>query len=450
MLSYSTSWVALRTGLTSEARVTVERIMKRLVEVLGIGFTLLLLNAASVSAENWPSWRGPAGNGVSTEVGLPVEWDTENNIAWKLEMPEWSGSTPIVWDDRIFLSVSDDETLELWSVDRDTGQPVWKRFLSGGNYRQQKQNMSSPSPVTDGRLVWVMTGTGVLKAFDYAGNELWMRDVPGDYGEFGLNWGYASSPLLHEDSLYLQVLHGMKTDDPSYLLRIDAETGGTVWRQERPTEAVRESPDSYTTPALLRYNGTTEIVITGGDSVTGHDPNTGVELWRANGLNPRRRGAYRLVASPVVQADMVYAPTRVRPLLALRAGGRGDVLGSHVVWQTENGPDVPTPVTDGRYFYIVTDQGIVYVHDARSGELVYGKQRIQTGTYSASPVLADGKIYVTNENGLTTVFRSGPRFEELSRNALDDYCLSSPAISNGQIFIRTTRYLWAIGTRHAP
>ena len=413
-----------------------------------IVFLLSVVVVEALWADNWPTWRGPTGDGVSRDVGLPVEWDSRTNIAWKLEMPAWTGSTPIVWDDRVFLSVADGETLELWSVDRATGRLVWKSFLSSGNQRQRKQNMSSPSPVTDGQRVWVMTGTGVLKAFDFTGGELWTRDIPGDYGEFGLNWGYASSPLLHAGALYVQVLHGMKTDDPSYVLRIDAETGDTVWRQDRPTEAVRESPDSYTTPALLAYGDTTEIVVTGGDAVTGYDPATGAELWRADGLNPQRHGAYRIVASPVVHGEMVYAPTRVRPLLALKAGGRGDVLGSHVVWQAEDGPDVPTPVTDGRYLYIVNDQGIVYVHDALTGELVYGRQRLATGTYSASPVLADGKIYVTNEDGLTTVFASGPRFEELSRNPLDDYCLSSPAVSDGQIFIRTTKYLWAIGDRH--
>lgn len=425
-----------------------------LVDVVGrlrvgcvVGLVVLLTAEAVTLAENWPSWRGPRGNGISTEVGLPVSWDTERNVAWKLEMPEWSGSTPIVWGEQVFLSIANGDTLELWSVDRNTGRPLWKRFLSSGNRRQRKQNMSSPSPVTDGQRVWIMTGTGILKAFDYAGNEIWMRDVPKDYGPFGLNWGYASSPLLHDGALYLQVLHGMKTDEASYLLRIDADSGVTEWRQERPTEAIRESPDSYTTPALLWRDGMAEIVTTGGDVVTGHDFETGVELWRVDGLNPGRRGAYRLVASPVIHGDMIYAPTRVRPLLALRASGRGDVLDSHVVWQTENGPDVPTPVTDGQYFYIVNDQGIVYVHDAKNGELVYGQQRLQPGTYSSSPVLADGRLYATNEDGLTTVFTAGPKFEELSRNPLEDYCLSSPAISEGQIFIRTTKYLWAIGER---
>ncbi|MYH27821.1 MAG: PQQ-binding-like beta-propeller repeat protein [Acidobacteria bacterium] len=407
--------------------------------------------AGSAEAENWPAWRGPTGDGVSTESNLPVEWDTERNIAWKLPLPAWSGSTPIVWGDRIFLNVAiDDEDIELWCLDRDTGQPIWTRHLSGGNRRLRKQNMSSPSPVTDGEHVWVMTGTGILKAFDVDGNELWTRDIPASYGPFGLNWGYASSPLLHDGALFVQVLHGMRTDDPSYVLRIDAPSGETVWRVERPSLAVRESPDAYSTPALLEYDGTTEIVITGGDAVTGHDPETGRELWRADGLNPTRQRDYRIVASPLVRDGVIYAPTRVRPLLALRPGGRGDVLDSHVIWSTDDGPDVPTPVTDGEYFYVVNDRGIVYVTDAKTGAPVYGPERIRRGTYSASPVLADGKIYVTNEGGMTTVLRDGPEFEVMAENDFDDYVLSSPAVSEGQVFIRTTGHLYAIGERREP
>ena len=404
--------------------------------------------AVPVSAETWPNWRGPTRDGVSSETGLPVEWDTQRNIAWKLEMPAWSGSTPVIWNERIFINVAvDDDNIELWALDRTDGAVLWQRHLSDGNRRLQKQNMSSPSPVTDGESVWVMTGTGILTAFDFEGNQLWRRDIQESYGRFGLNWGYASSPLLHAGALYVPVLHGMRTDDPSYLLRIDAATGDTVWRVERPTQARRESPDSYITPALLRYDGVTEIVVTGGDAVTGHDPETGEELWRADGLNPRREGHYRIVASPVVHDGVIYAPTRIRPMLALRPGGRGDVLETHVLWRTDDGPDVPTPVSDGEYLYVVNDRGIVFVMDAKTGEPVYGPERLRRGTYSASPVLADGRIYVTNENGVTSVFRDGPEFELLAENDFDDYCLSSPAISEGQIFIRTTGHLYAIGER---
>lgn len=287
----------------------------------------------------------------------------------------------------------------------------------------------------------------MLKGFDFGGKELWSRDIQKDYGQFGMNWGYASSPLLFEDALYVQVLHGMKTDDPSYVLRIDKKSGKTVWKVERPTSAIRESPDAYSTPAVVRVGKMVELVITGADCVTGHDLATGKELWRANGLNPANDPFYRIVASPVVFEDIIYAPTRVRPLLALRGGGRGDITRSHLLWSSENGPDVPTPVTDGKYLYIVNDRGIMWCLDGRSGQELYGPERIKTGTYSSSPVLADGKIYVTNEEGLTTVVKAGPKFEVLAENALNDYCLSSPAISNGQIFIRTAQNLYCIGKR---
>jgi outer membrane protein assembly factor BamB len=241
----------------------------------------------------------------------------------------------------------------------------------------------------------------------------------------------------------------MRTDDPSYLLRIDKATGKTLWRVERPTTAIRESPDSYTTPALLRYGNTIEIVVTGGDAVTGHDPATGKELWRANGLNPRNDAAYRIVASPIVFGEMIYAPTRERPLLALRPGGRGDVLKSHVVWSFDSGPDVPTPVTDGTYFYVVRDNGVMFCLDAKTGKTIYGPSRLPPATYSGSPVLADGKIYVTNEDGVTAVAKAGPQFELLAQNDFGEYTLSSPAISEGQIFIRTESALYAIGRRQS-
>ena len=407
--------------------------------------TMVTVNLAH--ADNWPQWRGPAMNGVSNEKNLPLRWTSEENIAWKLALPGLSGSTPIVWRDRVFLNVAEGDDLYLWCVDRTKGALVWKKLLGSGNVKMRKQNMSSPSPVTDGKNVYVMTGTGVLKGFDFSGKELWSRDLQREYGAFGLNWGYASSPLLTADALYIQVLHGMKTDDPSYVMRLDKANGKTVWKVDRPTDAISESPDSYTTPALLRYGKTTELVITGGDCVTGHDLASGKELWRANGLNPDNNPYYRIVASPVIFNEIIYAPTRVRPLLALKSGGRGDVSKSHLLWSTMNGPDVPTPVTDGQYFYVVNDKGIVWCLDAKTGAEVYGQQRLKPGTYSGSPVLADGKIYVTNEDGLTSVIKAGPQFEILAENALNDYCLSSPAISDGQIFIRTTGALYCIGKK---
>jgi outer membrane protein assembly factor BamB len=421
---------------------------KRLLTILTFTLTALV----TLRADNWPQWRGPELTGMSSEKGLPVKWSTASgdNIAWKLAMPSRSGATPIIWGDTIFLNVAtqpESGEVELWSLKRATGEVAWKKLVAPGNFKINKQNMSSPSPVTDGRTVWVLTGLGILKAFDFSGKELWARDIQKDYGAFGLNWGYASSPLLHERMLYVQVLHGMKTDDPSYVLKIDGQSGKTLWKVERPTDALNESPDSYTTPALLSYGNTKEIVVTGGDVVTGHDPATGNELWRAQGLNPGKARNYRIVASPIVTAGLVIAPTRIRPMIAIKPGGRGDVTASHTAWTFVRGPDVPTPVSDGKLLYSVDDRGIVHALDAQTGAVVYGPERLKPAIYSASPTLADGKVYVTNEEGLTSVFTAGPKFELLAENPTEEYTLSTIAVSQGQLFLRTEKNLYAIGKK---
>jgi outer membrane protein assembly factor BamB len=396
-------------------------------------------------AGNWPQWRGPDATGVTTGRNLPEKWSTTDNVTWKLALPDRSGSTPIVWDDRVFLSVGDGTELYLMCLDRANGAELWKKHVGGGNVRINKQNMSTPSPVTDGSSVWVMTGTGILKAFDFSGRERWARDIQKDYGPFGLNWGYGSSPLLVRDRIVVQVLHGMKTTAPSYVLAVDAASGKTLWRVERPTDAVSESPDAYTTPALLRTGGHDEIVVTGGDYATGHDLATGAELWRAGGFNPNKDRSYRVVASATVANGLIYVPSRVRPLIVLRPGGRGDVTATHVAWSTDQGPDVPTPAVTDKYIFILNDRGIMWCRDAKTGAEIWGNQRVRPGTYSSSPVVADGKVYVTSEDGVTTVVEAGPVFKVVAENDLADYTLSTLAISGGQIFIRTQKYLYCIG-----
>ena len=392
---------------------------------------ILIMNIFdSAIADNWPQWRGPSLDGISQEKRLPLLWNRKRNITWELVLPSFSGSTPIVWDESIFLNVADGSDLYLWCINRNNGELKWKKFLGSGNVKNRKHNMSSPSPVTDGKSVFVMTGTGVLKGFDFNGNPLWTRDIPKDYGQLGMNFGYGSSPLLYRESLYIQVLHGMFTDDPSYVLRINSKNGQTIWKKERKTDAVHESPDSYSTPTVANTDRGTELIVTGGDCVTGHNLENGKELWRVNGFNPNNSRNYRVVASPVAMKDLVYVPTRVRPLIAIRPGGTGDVTESHSVWKFQNGPDVPTPVVDNTYFYSVSDNGVMWCLDAKSGKRIWGGNRLKPGTYTASPVLADGKIYISNEDGLTTVIKTGPTFKILAENPLNDYCLSSPAISD--------------------
>lgn len=436
--------------------------------------TMLAANLAAADAsENWPQWRGPHLNGTSTTArNLPIRWSETENVVWRAALPSWAAATPIIWEDTVFVTSAEagfsahkdadlfDRTISrvknalgtrdkllLLALNRRDGSVRWRRVIGEGNKIFNKQNMVSPTPVTDGRRVWVLTGTGALSCMDFDGKVLWTRNIARDHGLFGLAFGYASSPLLDENSLYVQVLHGMKTDDPSYLLRIEASSGKTLWRRERPTDAVHESPDAYSTPMLAKVAGRKQLIVSGGDYLTGHDTETGKELWRAGGLNPSKARNYRTIASSLVVGDVIFAPSRRKPLIAFRAGGSGDISESNRLWSTNYGPDVPTPVSDGKRLFIIDDRGIALCLRVTDGAEIWGRSRIEPGTYSASPVLAEGRIYATNEDGATTVIAASDQFKILGVNKLNDYTLASPAVSGGQIFIRTSGYLYCLARK---
>ena len=421
--------------------------------------SVLILTAlcADASQEYWPQWRGPHHNGVSEAVDLPATWSASENVVWSRKLPSWSGSTPVVWGERIFLTspnageeIQGGEKLILGCLSTADGSTLWQRTLDEGNAYWRKHNNATPSPVTDGERVLAVAGTGMIRAFDMEGEELWHYDLQAEHGPFGLMFGYASSPLLHDGQLFVEVLHGTNSDDASYLIAFDAGTGAVAWRRARSTDAAGESPEAYTSPVVLVHDGQTQIVVSGGDYLTGHDPATGEEVWRAGGLNPNKDPNYRMVGSPVAVAGMVYATGRRRPVLAFRAGGTGDITTSHLAWKWTRGggPDVPSAVTDGRYFYMVDDRGRATCLDARTGAVLWGPKRTAQGSVSASPVLADGKLYVVNENAVTTVLQAGPEYKVLATNELDGaLTLSSPAIAGGRLFLRTESHLYCIGQR---
>ena len=429
-----------------------------------LALALLAAAAPAAASENWPHWRGPHGNGSSKASNLPLRWSAEENIIWKTRLPSWAAATPIVWGDTVFVTSAEEgsranrqnaslfgggggdrDRLYLIAVNRETGAVRWQQPMGRSNRIGNKQNMASPSPVTDGKRVWVVNGNGELRCFDFSGRLLWMRDLQKDYGEFGVQFGYASSPVLHEGVLYLQNLQGMYTDDPSYILAVAGENGKTVWKVERPTDARRESPDSYSTATLAEVEGETLLIVSGADYVTAHNLKTGRERWRAAGLNPNKATNFRTIASPLVVGGIVLAPSRRRPFIAFRTNGEGDVTDSNRLWSTDYGPDVPTPTSDGERLYIIDDRGVALCLRVRDGSVVWDRSRIEPGTYSASPLLADGKIYAVNEEGATTVLKAGDEFEILAVNRLDDYTLSSPAAAGNRLFIRTARYLYCIG-----
>ena len=243
--------------------------MRFAIVILSAALFLPALLRAADAADNWPQWRGPHLNGSSEKArGLAIRWNESRNVAWRAKLPSWSAASPIVWEDTVFVTSAEegftdpkgrgfvgaalgriasalnfDDDLLLVALNRRDGSIRWQRVIGEGNKILFKQNMASPSPVTDGRYVWIMTGVGALTCFDFSGEKIWRRELQEDYGEFGLNWGYASSPLLHDGNLFIQVLHGMNTDEPSYVLAVDGSTGKTLWKVDRPTDARRESPD---------------------------------------------------------------------------------------------------------------------------------------------------------------------------------------------------------------
>jgi outer membrane protein assembly factor BamB len=426
----------------------------------GIGLSTVVVLAGCLWAD-WPQWRGPESNGSAPKArNLPVTWSNSQNILWCAKLPSWSAATPAVWQEWIFVTSAEegsprlrsetagDATLNkifLMAINRKDGSVRWLQQIDSGNRLFRKQNSASPSPITDGRYVWIMTGNGKLACYTFDGKEVWKRDIQAEYGKFGLNHGYASTPLLHGDRLYVQVLHGMLTDEPSYIFALDKISGKTTWKVERPTDAQSESPDSYSTPQMATVAGTRQLVISGADYVTGHDPDTGQELWRIGGLNPTKNPYNRTIASSLVIGENVFTTsTRGRPFIAFRAGGSGDITGKRELWTNNLGADVPTPTTDGRYIYVLGDNGVMNCMEALTGTIVYQGRRIENGTYSASPLLADGKIYCISEDGTTTVVKAGPEFAILGVNRLDSLTLASPVAVDNQIFIRTADYLYCI------
>lgn len=426
----------------------------------GIGVLMAVVLASCLWA-NWPQWRGPELNGTAPKAhNLPVTWSDSQNIQWRTKLPSWSAATPAVWQDWIFVTSAEEgsprlrseipgdatrDKIFLIAIDRKDGSIRWQRQIDSGNQLFRKQNSASPSPITDGRYVWIMTGNGKLTCLTLDGKEVWKRDIQAEYGKFGHNHGYASTPLLYGERLYIQVLHGMHTHDPSYVFAVDKNTGQTLWKVDRPTDAKMESPDNYATPQMARVAGKLQLVISGADYVTGHDPDAGKELWRIGGFNPTNNPANRTIASSLVIGENVFTPSmRGRPFIAFRAGGSGNITGKSELWTNNLGADVPTPTTDGKYIYVLGDNGIMNCIEAATGSVAYQGKRIENGTYSASPLLADGKIYCVSEDGTTTVVKAGPAFEILGVNKLDSLTLASPAAVDNQIFIRTADYLYCI------
>lgn len=423
--------------------------------------------ANPIHAGNWPQWRGPNFNGSADEKGLPTQWSKTENIAWVAPMPGYSGATPVIWGDHVFVSSPDaQKNLLLICLDRKDGKVRWQKTVSVGDKEKGRNNVASPSPVTDGKSVFVIFGNGDLAAFDFAGKELWQRHLGAEYGRFANMWIYGSSPLLFHGKLYIQVLQRNPppadypfTDDKptreSFLLCLDPATGKELWRHVRPTDAIMESQEAYTTPLPHETDGKSEIVVLGGDYTTGHNPDTGEELWRCGGLNPRQTAMqkqwFRIVPSPVASADFIYVSGPKRePVLAIKAGGHGLITDSHIAWTFKEYPtDCATPLFyQGKLFVLDGDKQMMTCLDPKTGEKKWQGNLGVREIFRGSPAGADGKIYCLSERGTVVVLDAGNEFKVLATIPMgEEPCRSSVAIAERQIFIRTAQHLYCVGVK---
>ncbi len=426
---------------------------------------LLLANARLLRAENWPNWRGPSFNGASPERNLPVTLSKTNGVRWAAELPGPSAATPIIWGDRVFVSSTDAKAKTLLAIglDRRTGRQLWQQQVGIGFNKDDRSNYASPSPVTDGNLVWFYYGNGDLAAFDMDGKPVWARNVQKDYGTFAFLWTYSTSPVLCDGKLYIQVLQRNvpvqgrgRTDGPNepYLLALDPKTGQELWRHVRPSDAREESREAFSTPLPLTYQGRSELVLVGGDCITGHDSATGKEGWRWGTWNPDHIGHWRLVPSAVAGGGVVLASApKGAPVSAVRLGGQGTLDDSGLAWVSKNrevSTDVATPLFYQDRFYVLNgERRVLACVEPATGKLEWAGELGRGAKIEASPTGADGRIYFLDQRGTVYVVEAGAEFKLLHTVNMadegDDALRSSIAVSQGNLFIRTGRKLYCVG-----
>jgi outer membrane protein assembly factor BamB len=428
---------------------------------------LALVGTSAADAGDWPHWRGPYFNGSTDETDLPSKWSTTEGVAWSIDLPGSSAATPIVWQDRLFLSGIDTarDTLTASCYDRTSGKQLWQHDIAQGTSRDKKSTYAAPSPTTDGKIVVFFYSDGHLVCFDSGGKRKWARNIQEDYGPFAFQWTFSSSPVLFGGKLFLQVLQrdvpvrgqGLADrENESYLLAMDPETGKTLYRQIRPSKAQAESHEAFTTPIPCTINGKPQLVVAGGDALTGHDLQTGHELWRWGTWNPRRIGHWRLVPSPVAGAGVVLAcAPKGDPIYAIKPNGTGVLDDTAIAWTSaddvrEVSADVPTPAFYEGDFFVLNDlrKHLSRIEPA-TGKVKWTMRTPGKAKYEASPLAADGKIYLISHGGeaavidattgavLCEVLMDEPTNREVVR--------ASIIAAHGQLFIRTTRHLYCIG-----
>jgi outer membrane protein assembly factor BamB len=433
-----------------------------------------LVALAPAFCQQWPSFRGTNASGTADGHPTPVKWDAASgeSVLWKTPLPGIAVSSPIVWGDRVYVStaVSSDpnatirtglygdvepvsdatkHTWRLFALDKRTGKVVWERVAREGvplTKRHPKSSQASPTPVTDGKHVIAFFGSEGLYAYDSGGTLLWSRDLgilnAGWFYDPDYEWGVGSSPIIWKNSVIVQC----DIQKNSFIAAFDLDTGKPLWR------TAREEIPSWSTPAIYEGKGHAELITQGKNAIRGYDPANGQELWRLSG------NSEITIPTPIVWQDLIFVTngySGVQPIFAIKPGAKGDITlkgdetqSEFIAWSTKRGgPYIPTPVIYGGQLYVCANNGVLTAYDARTGRRVYQERLGGTGgSFSASPIAADGKIYLSSEDGDIFVVKAGPTYELLAKNAVGEVLMATPAVSDGTLIVRGLKNVFAIGT----
>ena len=438
-------------------------------------FIFCLIASGARAQKNWPSFRGPGASGVADGMKTPVMWNAKEskNVAWKTPIPGLSHASPIVWGNKIFLitaisseasptfvakdrgiGLARDDVKYTWRIyclDRESGKVLWDRTAYEGVPRAKrhvKATQANSTPATDGRIVVALMGSEGLFAYDVNGKLLWKQDLgilnPGLWDDPTSEWGHASSPVIYKDMVIVQC-DGHKQ---SFIAAYNLKTGKQAWRVERGEIT------SWSTPAIYEGKARTELIANGGRYIRGYDPLTGKELWRFSDNDTQVKMQAPLVAHDLIFITGGYPPGRA--MYVLRPGANGDIslksgeeTNQFIAWHAAKGsPYTPTPIIYGDYFYTCADNGVLTAYQARTGERVY-QERLPS-SFSASPVAADGKLYMASEDGEVYVVRAGPKFELLATNPMGEALMATPAVSDRMLIVRSQTHVYGIAERGAP
>ncbi|MGF1580744.1 MAG: PQQ-binding-like beta-propeller repeat protein [Gemmataceae bacterium] len=409
----------------------------------------LLVAGASVRADNWPAWRGPRGDGTSNEKNLPIHWDAKKNVTWKVPVAGIGHSSPIVWESRIFVTscLEDSGKRVLICFDRDNGKQLWQRVVveSPLERKHSQNSRASSTPATDGKYVFVTflditnkkEPTVQVACYDFDGKKIWQKSP----GAFFSRHGFCSTPVLYKDKVIVNCDQDAIGKYRAYIVALDKATGKEHWRIDRPNRT-----RSYCAPLIRKASGKMQLVLSGSLCITSYDPDTGKLHWIVNGPTEQ------YVASPVWGEGVFFVTTGFPQYhnIAIRPDGEGDVTNSHVVWHEKrvskrDASYVPSPIAWGKYFFLVSDVGLAHCFDAKTGKRLWANKLGKF--HRSSPVEANGLLYFLDDRGTTHVVKASRKFEVVARNGIGEKCYASPAISDGQIFIRSWNHLWCIGLR---